>query len=48
MRETESLYLRAIEAARHTLYVETQYLASATIAERSGAACRKPTGRRSS
>lgn len=32
VREIESLYIRAIAAARHTLYIETQYLASATIA----------------
>lgn len=32
VREIEALYLRAIEAARETVYVETQYLASATIA----------------
>ena len=32
VREIEALYLRAIAAAREVLYVESQYLASATIA----------------
>ncbi|MGB3627757.1 MAG: phospholipase D-like domain-containing protein [Henriciella sp.] len=31
VREIEALYLRAIKTVRNTLYIETQYLASATL-----------------
>ncbi len=33
VREIEKLYLRAIASAKHTIYIETQYFASSSIAD---------------
>ena len=43
-REVESLYLDAIAAARYSLYVENQYLTSASIGAALAARLREPTG----
>lgn len=44
VREVEALNLAAIAAARHTIYVENQYLASRTIAEALAARLRQDDG----
>jgi phosphatidylserine/phosphatidylglycerophosphate/cardiolipin synthase-like enzyme len=44
VREVEALNLAAIAAARHTVYVENQYLASRTIAEALAARLREDDG----
>ncbi len=44
VREIEALYLRAIALARDTFYVETQYLASATIARAIAERLAEPEG----
>jgi phosphatidylserine/phosphatidylglycerophosphate/cardiolipin synthase-like enzyme len=44
VREIEALYLRAIGAARRTVYIETQYLASATIARAIAQRLSEPDG----
>lgn len=44
LREIEALYLRAIAEARSCFYVETQYLASATIARAIARRLREPDG----
>ena len=42
--EVEKLYLAAIAAARRTLYIESQYLASRRLAEAMAARLREPAG----
>ena len=44
VREIEQLYLTAIRAARHTLYIESQYLASRTLADAMAERLRDPDG----
>jgi phospholipase D1/2 len=44
VREVEALNLAAIMAARHTLYLENQYLANRTVAEALAARLREPDG----
>ena len=44
VREIEALYLAAIRARERTLYIESQYLASRTIAEAIAARLREPDG----
>ena len=44
VREVEALNLAAIAAARHTIYLENQYLASRTIADALAARLREPDG----
>ncbi|MGW5140581.1 phospholipase D-like domain-containing protein [Nocardia beijingensis] len=44
VREVEALYLAAIAGARRSLYIESQYLASRTLAEAMAARLREPNG----
>ena len=44
VREVEQLYIAGIAAARHTLYVESQYFASRCIAEAMAARLAEPDG----
>ncbi|UYP19378.1 phospholipase D-like domain-containing protein [Rhodococcus sp. Z13] len=44
VHEIEALYLRIIERARHTLYLESQYLASRPLAEALARRLREPDG----
>lgn len=44
VREIESLYLAAIAAARHTIYIETQYFSSSRIARALAARLAEDTG----
>ncbi|CDO08262.1 phospholipase [Mycolicibacterium cosmeticum] len=44
VREVEALNLAAIAAARHTIYLENQYLASRTVAEALAGRLREPDG----
>jgi phosphatidylserine/phosphatidylglycerophosphate/cardiolipin synthase-like enzyme len=44
IREIEALYLEAIAGAKHTIYIETQYLASRRIAEALAQRLREPEG----
>ena len=44
VREVEALFLATIAAAKHTLYIENQYLASRTIAEAIAARLRQQDG----
>ncbi|WP_328599277.1 phospholipase D-like domain-containing protein [Rhodococcus sp. (in: high G+C Gram-positive bacteria)] len=44
VREIEALYLAAIAGAEHTLYIESQYLASRTLAEAIAARLREADG----
>ncbi len=44
IREIEALYLRAVDEARESFYVETQYLASATIARALARRLAEPDG----
>lgn len=44
VREIEALYLAAIAGAEHTLYIESQYLASRTLAEAIAARLREDDG----
>ncbi|WP_067704063.1 phospholipase D-like domain-containing protein [Nocardia jejuensis] len=44
VREIEALYLAAIAGARESLYIESQYLASRTLAEAIAARLREPDG----
>jgi len=44
IREIEHFYIEAIAAARRSIYIETQYLASRTLAEALAARLREPDG----
>ncbi|MDP3692892.1 phospholipase D-like domain-containing protein [Bradyrhizobium sp.] len=44
VKEIESLYLDAIGQAKHTVYIETQYLASRRIADAMGRRLQEPDG----
>ncbi|PRC56894.1 phospholipase, partial [Mycobacterium sp. ITM-2017-0098] len=44
VREVEALNLAAISAARHTIYLENQYLASRTLATALAERLREPDG----
>ncbi|GAB90535.1 phospholipase D-like domain-containing protein [Gordonia rhizosphera] len=44
VREIEQLYLTAIRAARHSLYIESQYLAARTLVDAMAQRLREPDG----